>query len=237
MELGATSAEEIDLIARYLAGRLSETESARLEARVAAEPGLYKRVEEVLRLQEGLAVLAQRDELDTLLRERPWRSRLGVLGAAAVLALAVIGLCLWWASREPPAGVLAFSVAELQIGARALTIEGPYMLARTRGDAGVLEVAPLNVRRAIELKLVPSVSSTGGRYRLTVEPSGAGGGHALVGTLDSVALGPDGYVTVFLDSAALTSGTYTVTLKPSGPARADEGDRFEFRVPSTERSR
>jgi hypothetical protein len=86
----------------------------------------------VLRLQEGLAVLAQRDELGTLLRERPWRKRLGILGAAAVLALAVIGLCLWWASREPPAGVLALSVAELQMGARALTIEGPYVFARTR---------------------------------------------------------------------------------------------------------
>jgi hypothetical protein len=231
MEVEATSPEEIDLIARYLAGRLSETESARLEARVAAEPGLYKRVEEVLRLQEGLAVLAQRDDLGTLLREPPWRKRLGILGAAAVLALAVIGLCVWWASREPPAGLLALSVAQLQRGARAPSIDGPYVLARTRGDASVLEIAQPNVRSAIELKLVPSVSSPGIRYRLTVESSSAGGrGHAPAGTLDSVALAPDGYVIVFLDSAALTSGRYEVALIPSESAAADEGDRFEFRV-------
>jgi hypothetical protein len=123
MEVEATSPEEIDLIARYLAGRLSDTESTRLEARVAAEPGLYERVEEVLRLQEGLAVLAQRDDLDALLREPPWRKRLGIWGAAA-LGLAVIGLGVWWASREPPAGVLVLSVADLPMGARAPTIEG-----------------------------------------------------------------------------------------------------------------
>ena len=232
MEVEAASAEEIDLIARYLAGRLSETESTRLEARVAAEPGLYERVEEVLRLQEGLAVLAQRDDLDALLREPPWRKRLGIWAAAAALALAVIGLGAWWASREPPAGVLALSVAELHMGARAPTIEGPYVFARTRGEASVLEIPRLNVRSAIELKFVPSVSSAGGRYRLTVQSSGAGGGgRALVGTLDSAAFGPDGYVTVFLDSAALRSGRYDLALEPSGSARADEGDRFEFRVP------
>jgi hypothetical protein len=232
MEVEARSAEEIDLIARYLAGRLSETESARLEARVAAEPGLYKRVEEVLRLQEGLAVLAQRDDLGTLLRAPPpWRKRLGVLGTAAVLALTVIGLCLWWAGREPPAGMLALSPAEFQTGTRTLTLEGPYVLARTRGDEAVPEVAQPNVRRAIELKLVPSVSSTRGRYRLTVAPSGAGAGRARVGALDSVAVGSDGYVTVYLDSAALASGRYVVALQPNESAHADEGDRFEFRVP------
>jgi hypothetical protein len=231
MEVEAASAEEIDLIVRYLAGRLSETESTRLEARVAAEPGLYKRVEEVLRLQEGLAVLAQRDDLDTLLREPPWRKRLGIWGAAAAaLALAVIGLGFWWASRERPAGVLALSVAELHMGVRAPTIEGPYVFARMRGDASVLEIPRPSTRSAIELKLVPSVSSAGGRYRLTVESSGAGGrAHALV--LDSVAFGPDGYVTVFLDSAALTPGRYDVALKPSASAGADEGERFEFQVP------
>jgi hypothetical protein len=87
------------------------------------------------------------------------------------------------------------------------------------------------VRRAIELKLVPSVHGASGKYRLTVEPSGASAGHATVGTLDSVALGPDGYVTIFLYSAALTSGLYDVALNASESARADEGDRFEFRVP------
>jgi hypothetical protein len=234
MEVEATSAEEIDLIARYLAGRLSETESTRLEARVAAEPGLYERVEEVLRLQEGLAVLAQRDDLDALLRESPWRKRLGSWGAAAALALVVIGLGVWWASREPPAGVLALSAAELHLGARAPAIEGPYVFARTRGDASVPEIPRPNVPTAIELKFVPSVSSAGGRYRLTVHSSGAGagaGGRRLVGTLDSVAFGPDGYVTVFLDSAALRSGRYDLALEPSASARVDEGDRFEFRVP------
>jgi hypothetical protein len=209
---------------------LSETESAQLEARVAAEPGLYKKVEETLRLQEGLAVLAQRGDLGPLLRERPRQKRPGIVAAAALLALAVIGLSLWWARREPPAGALALSVAELQ-GASALTIEGPYVLARTRGDASVLEIARPNVRSAIELKLVPSVSGDGGRYRLTVEPASAEGRHALVGTLDAVALGPDGYVTVFLDSATLAAGRYDVALKPIKTARADEGDRFEFRVP------
>jgi hypothetical protein len=227
----ARSAEEIDLIARYLAGRLSETESARLEEWLAAQPERYKGVEEVLRLQEGLAVLAQRGDLDTLLREPPWRKRLAIFGTAAVLALAVIGLCLRWGGRERPPGVLALSAAELHTGAGALTIEGPHVLARTRGDTSLLEIARPNVRRAIELKLVPSASSAGGRYRLTVESSGAaGGGHALVGTLDAVTVGADGYVTVFLDSAGLTSGGYDLVLKPSESARADEGDRFEFRV-------
>jgi hypothetical protein len=222
--------EDTEHIVRYLAGRLSETEEARFESRVAAEPDLYKRIEEVLRLQEGLAVLERKGDLRPLLREGRWRKAMQLGAAAAILALAVLGIGFWWGNRAQPAGVLALSASELErvSGAATLATRGPYVLAHTRGEPAVPVIPNLNPRAAVGIKIVPSVESADRRYRVVVETGEPGARHAVFAALDQVPLGPDGFVNLFLDSAALGAGSYGILLSPSKAGR--DSERFEFQV-------
>src|SRR6476659_833752 len=81
------------IIARYLAGQLTDAESAAFEAHYTEHPEVVRDIEHTLRLKEGLAVLRDRGELDGLLyRRNYWRPAMGLAAGIAVL---VVGVWLW----------------------------------------------------------------------------------------------------------------------------------------------
>lgn len=104
--------EDIELLEQYLAGTLETGELARLEARLAREPGLVKELHEMQSLIDGIGNAGRSDALTSLREleralpalESPavpfWRST-WVRVAASVLVLVVCAYLFWPRPADP----------------------------------------------------------------------------------------------------------------------------------------
>lgn len=213
---------------RYLGGRLSSAEEAEFERALPERPDLREQIEQVLKLKEGLERLAERGELDALLRT-PARPRwLPYAAAAAVAVIALAALARFYLPG-PPSRLLALSPREFVSAQPSPPVVASYVLARTRGGTGAIELPRTGV---IELRVLPSVLSSTVSYRAEVIASNGTVSGRTVGRLDAGRAAGDGYVTFYLDSAKLARGDYEVLLSPSGAAGgASPPDRFPIRVP------
>lgn len=213
-------------IERYLAGRMTSSQSEAFEQYVSEHPDIRGQLEETLKFREGLARLRDRGELDELLRRPPHRRWLAYAAAAAV---AIVAIGLWLRSPELP--VLARSPAELALQRHGHPgILATQVLARTRGTAEVTTVQLPSDPGLIELRMVPSVLRSGTRYRVRLNRLNGPSGRTDFGLLEGVPQGTDGYVTIYIDRAPLIAGDYEVSLSGTGSdGEAVEGDRFLVR--------
>jgi hypothetical protein len=219
-----------DVIASYLAGRLPASESDAFEQAVADHPDVCRAVEQTLKLQEGLARLRERGELSTLLRA-PAPRRWIAYAAAASVALATLASVLWLQLRGPAAATLVLSPTGVAARHHALAaIRGTYVLARTRGSAGVVDVRLPTEAGLIELKIVPSDVSAETRYSVRLRRLAGSAGGENLGQIDAGPAASDGYVTVYVDSTHLTRGEYEVSVTGFAPRTDAESDRFVIRV-------
>src|ERR1039457_4281832 len=92
--MGRTTADP-EQVARYLAGRLSASETLEFETLYARQPDIVQELEQTARFREGLATLRERGELEALVRVQPRRGRWVQLGIAASLAILAVGAALW----------------------------------------------------------------------------------------------------------------------------------------------
>jgi ferric-dicitrate binding protein FerR (iron transport regulator) len=99
----ATNSEQI---ARYLAGRLSASETREFEALYSGQPDIVQELEETARFREGLAALRERGEIEALVRTQPRRGRWVQFGIAASLAILFVGGALWVGLTHTVAPVL-----------------------------------------------------------------------------------------------------------------------------------
>ena len=219
------------MISRYLAGHLPVTESEAFERALSEQPELRDQVDQHLRFKEGLARLHERGELDTLIRETAPRRWLPYAAAAALTIVTFGGLIWFQVSSRAPA-LLALSPTEFATpGHESPSIVGTYTLARMRGESPDIKVTAPRSPGAIEFRVLPSTLSTDVRYNVRINRLGESKGGASIGRIDAGAAGPDGYVTVYLNSQKLTPGDYEVSLSPSAMAEpATEIDRFTIRV-------
>lgn len=218
--------EDQHIVARYLAGQLSEAESVAFEAHYARNADTVRDIERMLRFKEGLAVLEERGQLDALTHRRNyWQPGLGLAAGIAVL---IVGVWLW-IGQTSVAPVLTDTIAALvdQQG-KPLHIASTYILVRTRGPAASLVDVPLpSERSAIELRMFPSVRPENGKFRVIVGQLDAANAVAPIAETRAVANASDGFVTAYLDSAKLTRGRYVVDLLPqSGGSSGPPEDRF-----------
>jgi hypothetical protein len=211
------------MVARYLAGQLDEAESTAFEARYAQDPAIVKDLERTLRLKEGLAILKERGELESLLRSRPaWQPALAL---AAGLAVLVIGVLLWVGRAVTPiAGTIA---ALTEHRGSPLRVANTYVLARTRGPAPSMAVALPKEPAAIELRMIPSSRPQDGAFHIVLSQLDAANVAAPVGDTRAAASSEDGFVTAYIDSASLSLGRYLIELQPEHPAApGTPTDRF-----------
>jgi anti-sigma factor RsiW len=214
--------EENRLITAYLVGQLSDAEADAFEERIAQDPAVYRRVESVLRLKEGLAVLEERGAIATLLQpsRRRWRWLIGI----AALLLIAAGIWSWRSNMSSSRGVLARAVAELNLPTTGAVIEARYVWAHTRGGDAQEVVVKRNVEIA-QIKLLPADLAANHAYRVTLERLEPASGSSLE-ALDALA-GGDGYVTVYLAASRMRPGIYEMSIASSG---ASESEKFQFRI-------
>ena len=211
--------------ARYLADELSASDAAAFEARVAAEPQLYRDIDFSLRLKEGLATLEDREELGPLLT----RDKRRVFAAAAIAAALALLVGVVWLSRTAPRAEV---VTLARVGAdlldesgNPLPAAGRVMLVRTRGGGRENEVKLPPRRASIEWAMLPPRVEGAPRYSVFLNRRADGEGSARVGEIRGVAVDASGYLEVFVDSSTLKPGMYAITLQAEGvKALISEGE-------------
>lgn len=231
--MDATQTDEEQVVARYLGGRLSDGGSDAFEQYVSEHPEIYAQIEQTLRFKEGLARLRERGELNGLLRAPAPRGWVPYAAAASVAAATVAAL-LWLQLRRPAPEMLF--LAPEAVAARhhqPVAIRGSYVLARTRGSAGLTEVTLPAEPGAIELKIVPSGVSDDTRYNVGLSRLGGPAGAANAEQIEAGPVASDGYVSIYIDSSQLTPGDYDVRLTPAVPEGSrTQSDRFVIRLRS-----
>lgn len=218
-------ARQIDsehIVERYLANQLDEADVAEFEAYYTRNPDVVRDIERTLRLKEGLAVLRDRAELETLIRARPGWVMPAALAAA--LAVAIIGAWLW-TSRVMPVTVAGTLAQLTDSRGHTVGIANTLVLARMRGASTTVEIELPPERGAIELRMLASAQAE--RYRVTISVADLRSIVTQIGTAGGLQVSHEGFVTAYLDTAHLQPGRYTIELVPERNASPGvPSDRF-----------
>lgn len=226
----STAVEREVWIARYLAGKLSDAETARFEAYWATHPEIIGDLEASARLKSGLRDLRARGELGGAMRDRWWSRRLSLLAMAATMAAVAAGVVAWRMATHVELVPVAPTIAALAPHASSPLRKGAtYSLLRLRSsslsDATVdLPVAP----QAIELRVLPEYAAADGRYVVGLAPLDANDAVGRESVTAPIAADVDGFVTVYVDSRELAVGRYRLRVQPSGVE--GEASASDFRL-------
>lgn len=204
------------LMARYLAGRLSDDEAQRFEAWWAEHPEVTRDLEATARLASGLRDLRRRGELKTVVRGAWWARPLALLSIAAGVAAVAAGAVAWLVTVRAPEIPLGGALASLpRLAAGQLPVGETYSLLRLRAATRADAVVELPAQpQAIAFRVLPERSSTTGRYRVELAREGARG----AGVAADLRAADDGFVDVYVDSRALAPGRYRLAIVPEESA-------------------
>jgi hypothetical protein len=222
----------------YVMGRLAEEERRTFEDRLERDPELVREFEQALLLQEGLRQLktqgyfersaagADRGSRDRT-RTRSPRLWVPALAAAAVAGLA---LFLWVQPRPASPGILRASLGT-SVAAAAQPVTFTFVSTRG-GPPPDLQLPPQGL---IELRVQPATHATVSRFRVTLMRGEEGVPATSLGTLTGLAPDADGFVHSYVDSARLTSGSYSLQVAPdAGAGGAPETFAFRLRASGAE---
>jgi hypothetical protein len=200
------------LMARYLAGRLSDDEAERFESWWAQHPEVTRDLEATARLASGLRDLRHRGELTTAVRGAWWARPLAMLSIAAGVAAVAAGAVAWLLTVRTPEIPLGGAIASLPRHAAAhLPVGDTVSLLRLRTAARADAVLDLPAEpRAIALRVLPEQPSASGRYRIELARVDARD----AGVAVDLRAGDDGFVDVYVDSRALSPGRYRLAIAP-----------------------
>lgn len=226
------TASNSEQIARYLAGRLSASETSEFEAQFTERPDIVQELEETARFRDGLAALRERGELKALVRAQPWRGRWVQLGIAASLAILFVGGALWVGLTHTVAPVLgALPAAFRDSAGAAVSISGTYRFVTSRdAKSTTLQIALPATRAAVEFRVLPEERPERATYRATLNSVPAVGATTTVGMVDSLHEDTEGFVRVFADSARLQPGAYELVVGPEPASSAQVASRYRFVV-------
>jgi hypothetical protein len=231
------TATQPEQIARYLAGRLSASETLEFEARYPRQPDIVQELEETARFREGLAALRERGELEALVQAQPWRGRWAQLGIAASLAILVVCAALWVGRIHTVAPALGESVAAFRDSSGvSLSISGTYRFVTSRDAKNTaLQIALPATHSALEFRVLPEVRPEQATYRATLNSIPTAGAPTTVGIVDTLHEDSEGFVRVFADSARLAPGAYELVVGPEPVSSASMASRYRLVIrPATD---
>ena len=221
---------------RYLAGQLSDAESATYEARFAEDPDALAELEATARLKIGLLRLRRDGELTELLASSRLQApnRTWMLAMAAGIAAAVIGISLWFPRSGPITAPLLASAPSVfkDLEGHSLSVMATAPLFRTRAEKydAVIELPP--ERGAIKLRVLPSSPTEAAHYQAALSRiKDDDTADRAVTVTDLKPSADDGFVDVYADSSLLTPGRYRLILtRESAGSGTGESDTFVIKV-------
>lgn len=210
------SPEDRELIDRYLANRLSESEVTVVETRIVADPGFRNEVELTEALRDGLRELQSRGEITPLLTHRhAWwqRPRAALAASVAVVALGAASFLIFQRMDGTGEDLI---VASLRFEHLRSTVTEPDVVWQQTG-------VPTRLEMRFDVGLEPA-----GSYRVVVERMTDG---AAILVLEAEAtMTPGGEATLAVESALFEPGDYEITLRPQPPAQSLEPVTYALRI-------
>lgn len=203
------SQDNHELIRRYLANRLSETEELMVMTRIVRDPQFRNEVEVTAAFREGIRELEKRGKLSPLLGSQTRRWSRAQFAVAAVVAIVAMG------------GLMSFLLDQPSNESAPMVIAETLRFETKRGDGPLADVTWHQSGRPVRLEMRFDVGpDRAGNYRVTLERvSGA----AIVSMADgSIPVSSGGEVVLFLDGTLLEPGDYEIRLEPQ-PAVAGDG--------------
>jgi hypothetical protein len=209
-------ADQFERLSRYMSGRLSDAEAARLEGDWAGNPNWLADMELDARIQAGLRELRRTQQLESAVRGPWWTKPIRMLTLAASVAGVAVAVWVWQGAR--------YSAAALLTSTPTFALSDSVAVMRLRQAsplAAVVQLAP--APSTVELRVMPDVSDApaNGNFSMTLLPV----------TVDAVRLSPaapnliigkDGFVRAYLDSGSVAPGRYRLLLRRAGATDADE---------------
>jgi hypothetical protein len=201
------------VVARYLADQLSDGEREAFEAYYVEHPGILPEMEAVARLKTGLRGLQARGQLDALMKRFSRFQALRFLVAAAALLISV-GLVFFLSRGPAQQPLLAATSGELHSReGDALPIVATHTILRTRGVAQAARIEIGEQPASVEMLVLPEYGSPQSRYRLSIATVDDDGRPTVIGELQRLAMTPEGFVRVFLNTARIVPGQYQLLLE------------------------
>jgi len=192
-------------VERYVAGHLTEEETARFETAMIERPDLAADVNVRRRIKAGLALLEERRELEGLLKTAPSQAHYLRYAAAAAVLVAAAGLWSLMPRNSAPLQALIDSRT-----AGSSHVAASFMLTRTR-SGGTPSFTVQRNGGLVRLQIVVDDPDAGPySVRLVADAEQAAAGMQL-----KVSQTTDGFAEVYLDPRELDTGSYTLTVTPS----------------------
>lgn len=219
------STDDRELIDRYVAGRLSESELDEVEARIVADGAFRAEVELTESLRAGLRALEAQGELASAERLGPalWRRPSYALAASVVAgALGIVALALYGQLEHTRAALAGLEGERARSRPGAVASTRIVAVERTRAASGAdVVLSAADPAALLELRVDPGPAPVD-RYAVTLARVDG----AVVATLVRVPramVSEDGVVVLKVHSALLSPGEYRVALTPlDGAAVATE---------------
>jgi len=208
--------DDNDLVARYLADKLPAREREEFEAFVINDPELLRELDRTAQFKSGLMSLQRSGKLQTLVKGKPWWHRSGPIALAASLILVVAGATLLLRRTEGPKPIIAASARVLATQKGIQAISGPYSIQRTRSSSYDATITYPANGAPIALRIKPEAVASPARYRIALSIFSGDNRAQPVATVSNLEPETDGFIPVYLNSAAITPAVYE--LKISGDA-------------------
>ena len=211
------------VVARFLAGQLSEEESRSFEEYMLAHPEVVHELESTARLKVGLHRLDEAGELTALLKPKTPMGDMRYVALAASVAILALGLFFVFRNSPHQLPTLAASLGGL-VSPSGVTLRTgrAYAILRTRGSTYDAQIELPASPQAIELRVSPDLTAHPARYRVTLARIADDDSLSDVGTVGGLIPDPAGFVSVYVDSSKLTHGRYRLFLR--GDAGTDAVD-------------
>jgi hypothetical protein len=206
--------EDLELIRRYLAGRLSEAEEHMLQTRIVQDPEFRSEVEVTRALKDGMRELENRGEVSRLLAAKSG-NRAMRLALAAGLAAVAAGLVTFYLeqTREAAGPTLAHETLRFELTRGGAAADVTWL----RGSA------PVELEMRFDVGLDPAAT-----YVVRIWRTADGADRpALTRTAPS---SPDGEVVLRVDGDRLPPGDYEIRVEPQPASDAAAAVTYTFAV-------
>lgn len=199
--------DDHDVAVRFLTSRMTEFEEQAFLRRLRSNPQTLDELAAVADFRLGLAALRDSSELASLLKPRSRISRSTRLALAAAVMIAVTSAVSLRLLHPRP--MLAANATMLDEAGVTLPRTGIYPILRSRDHSDTSIRLPSRPG-CIELRVLPEIAATSYRITLTAIDEDDDG-HELA-TLAQLQPREDGFIQVYLASAALKPGLYRLTV-------------------------
>jgi hypothetical protein len=217
------------LVARYLANQLTGAERESFEQYFLEHPELLDEMNRTAQFKAGLLDLQESGQLAPALAKKTGFNRTAVFATAATVLVALTAIAGIWLGRASPA-LVAASIDDLTPRfAASLQLSRSVRIERTRTSSYDATIVLPASSAAIELRIKPAVAAPG-KYWIRVSRFAADDSVKPVATLNGVAPGADGLISVYFNSANLSPAVYELQVADAAATTADPSNAFLVEV-------